>query len=89
MIAILFTMYTHKPNYRKNLCQAKQLITTKSWWDSVDMLACHLVGPIVLRNKQIGTAEMREWLTSDNMWVRRSSILHQLAFSGEILPFVE
>jgi 3-methyladenine DNA glycosylase AlkD len=89
MLAVLISMYTHQAGNRKMFGQAKKLIVTKSWWDSVDMLSCHLVGPIVLRNKQNGTAKMREWLASDNMWVRRSSVLHQLAFSGEILPFVE
>jgi len=56
------------------------LITRNSWWDTVDLLACNAVGPIVMRDRTAGTKAMRDWLKSDDMWVRRSSILHQLKF---------
>jgi 3-methyladenine DNA glycosylase AlkD len=53
-----------------------ELITTKSWWDTVDGLQ-HAVEPFVVRFPEL-VSVMREWLHSDNIWVVRSAILHQL-----------
>jgi 3-methyladenine DNA glycosylase AlkD len=53
-----------------------ELITTKSWWDTVDGLQ-HAVEPFVVRFPEL-LEVMREWLQSDNIWLARSAILHQL-----------
>lgn len=53
-----------------------ELITAKSWWDTVDGLQ-HAVEPFVVRFPEL-KALMREWVLSDNIWVARSAILHQL-----------
>jgi 3-methyladenine DNA glycosylase AlkD len=53
-----------------------ELITTKSWWDTVDGLQ-HAVEPFVVRFPELRHL-MRDWLESENIWVARSAILHQL-----------
>jgi 3-methyladenine DNA glycosylase AlkD len=53
-------------------------ITRKSWWDTVDDLAANVVGPIVERMGQQKT--MDEWAKSDNLWLARTAILHQLRY---------
>jgi 3-methyladenine DNA glycosylase AlkD len=58
---------------------AAVLITAKSWWDTVDELAAHVVGPIVLADRA-QSAVMDEWSTNDNMWLVRAAILHQLGY---------
>ena len=55
----------------------KQLITTKSWWDSVDELAGHPVGSIVGRHTEQRSV-MDAWLVSDNIWLARTAIIHQI-----------
>lgn len=54
-----------------DLPRLKELVGTRSWWDTVDALA-----------KPIGRAAspgvMREWAQDGNLWVRRAAILHQL-----------
>ena len=55
----------------------EQLITTKSWWDTVDDLAGHPVCSIV-RQQPAARAVMDRWLASENMWLTRTAILHQL-----------
>jgi len=55
----------------------RTLITTKSWWDTVDALASSVAGPLVARYPA-GHAVMDEWIASDNLWLARSAILHQL-----------
>jgi 3-methyladenine DNA glycosylase AlkD len=55
------------------------LLVEKSWWDTVDTLAAHVVGPLVLRDPVL-VSTMDEWLAGDNVWLTRTAILHQLAY---------
>ena len=59
----------------------EELITTKSWWDTVDSLAGHAVGPLVAAHPELVT-EMDRWVVSDNLWLTRSALLHQLGYSN-------
>ena len=61
---------------------AQGLITTKSWWDTVDLLAARVVGPLVAATPAL-RAEMDRWLVSDDLWLARSAILHQLKWKAE------
>ncbi len=56
-----------------------ELLVTHSWWDTVDEIAGHLLGGIVERHPD-AVAVMDEWIRSDNLWVARAAILHQLRF---------
>jgi 3-methyladenine DNA glycosylase AlkD len=56
----------------------EELVTTKSWWDTVDGLNSDLIGPLTTKHPELVTL-MREWNASDNRWLVRSSIIHQLA----------
>jgi 3-methyladenine DNA glycosylase AlkD len=60
----------------ERLPDLERLITTKSWWDTVDALATDVVGSLVMAHPTL-VAEMDRWLESDNMWLARSAILHQ------------
>lgn len=55
----------------------KQLITTKSWWDTVDGLDA-LLGHLALETPSV-EALMLEWSQDDNFWLRRVAINHQLS----------
>lgn len=57
----------------------RRLITTKSWWDTVDSLAGRSVGPLVLSSPKLAR-EMDVWIESENFWIARSALLHQLFF---------
>ncbi|WP_251047987.1 DNA alkylation repair protein [Planococcus sp. ISL-109] len=58
----------------------RQLIESKSWWDSADAIAPRIVGPIVMEHRRAGTVMMLDWSQADNIWTNRASILHQLKF---------
>jgi len=58
---------------------ARTLITTESWWDTVDALATRFVGGLVQRHRQL-VNEMDAWSEDDNMWLVRTAILHQLHY---------
>ncbi|MEU8523436.1 DNA alkylation repair protein [Streptomyces sp. NBC_01216] len=58
---------------------ARRLVTTVSWWDTVDHLAAHVVGGLVAADPVLA-AEMDSWVGDDDLWVTRTAILHQLRF---------
>jgi 3-methyladenine DNA glycosylase AlkD len=53
-----------------------RLITTRSWWDTVDELAIHVVGGLV-RAEPALAATMDRWVRSEDRWLARAAILHQ------------
>jgi len=57
----------------------RDLITTKSWWDTVDTLASDTVGPLVRSHPEL-VSTMDGWVLDDDMWVARTAILHQLTY---------
>ncbi len=65
-----------------NLADLERYVTEKSWWDTVDSLAAWSVGPLVLTNREL-VEVMDEWIHSDNMWLARTAILHQLSYKGD------
>lgn len=64
------------------LDHARLLITTKSWWDTVDALATRVVGPLVARTPAL-VAVMDEWIDADDIWMARTAILHQLHYRAD------
>ena len=54
----------------------QRLVTTKSWWDTVDELATHVAGTMVARHPELRTV-MKRWVASENVWLARVAILHQ------------
>jgi 3-methyladenine DNA glycosylase AlkD len=63
------------------LTTTRTLVATKSWWDTVDVLASRVVGPIVAGHPE-AAATMDEWLRDEDMWLARTAILHQLTYAG-------
>ncbi|MFE2431758.1 DNA alkylation repair protein [Streptomyces sp. NPDC059373] len=57
----------------------RHLVTTNSWWDTVDPLAAHVVGPLVAADDGL-VAVMDDWITDDDLWVARTALLHQLRY---------
>jgi 3-methyladenine DNA glycosylase AlkD len=64
------------------LVTARALITTRSWWDTIDPLATRFVGGLVRRHPRL-SAEMDAWSAEENMWLVRTAILHQLHYGAE------
>jgi len=53
------------------------LITTKSWWDTIDNMHS-VIGGLVGRYPELED-HMLTWSVDENMWIRRMSIIHQLS----------
>ena len=54
-----------------------RLITEKSWWDTVDMIAQNGCGPHLHRFPSLRDAAVYRWLSSENIWLNRTAILFQ------------
>jgi 3-methyladenine DNA glycosylase AlkD len=59
------------------------LITTKSWWDTVDGLAGWLVGEILKNYPEQTKPVTARWMDSGNIWLQRSCLLFQLSYKRD------
>lgn len=59
------------------------LITTHSWWDSIDLIASHYFGNYYRQFPIEGAKLIEKWRHSDNIWLNRSCLLCQLKFKKE------
>lgn len=57
----------------------RHLVSTVSWWDTVDALAAHLAGGLVAADRALVT-EMDAWIEDENLWIARTALLHQLTY---------
>jgi 3-methyladenine DNA glycosylase AlkD len=57
----------------------RALITSKPWWDTIDELAAHVVGPLVARYPEL-VATMDAWSDDPDLWLVRTAILHQVRY---------
>lgn len=58
----------------------EKLIVTKSWWDTVDGLASWICGSYFLKFPDKTELITGAWTVSENMWLRRTSLLFQLGY---------
>ncbi|MEO1403486.1 MAG: DNA alkylation repair protein [Cyanobacteria bacterium J06635_1] len=60
----------------------EKLITTKSWWDTVDGLASRKIGTLFSRFPGEVGNYIQHWRHSDNLWLRRTTLLFQLSYKA-------
>lgn len=56
------------------------LITTKSWWDTVDAIASVVVGQMCRNYPELIESHIMSWAKSSNIWLARTAILFQLKY---------
>lgn len=92
LIEVVFSLYHEKERefhyaaidlchqYRKWVSQLnfiEQLITTHSWWDSVDLISSNLLG-FYLSQAPKELEMVDKWIRNKNLWKRRSALIFQL-----------
>lgn len=65
------------------LVRIERLITTNSWWDTVDALAPNVAGFIFQKDHELRMKWVDKWNSSVNMWLNRSAIIHQLKYKQD------
>lgn len=68
----------------EDIPRLRQLIVTKSWWDTIDSLD-KLVGYVALHHPTV-EATLLDWSTDDNIWLRRVAIDHQILRKEQTNP---
>ena len=63
-----------------DLLHLESLITTKSWWDTVDFLATTIIGHILKDRPNLARSKALEYMNSDNMWLQRTALIFQLKY---------
>ncbi|MGG1398852.1 DNA alkylation repair protein [Bacillus salipaludis] len=81
--ALVYLDKLQKKLQKEDLAFLEGLITTKSWWDSVDVLAPKPVGTIAQKFPEVIGETIESWAVHENMWLRRASILFQLKCKQE------
>ena len=61
----------------------EELIVTGAWWDYVDDIASHRVGPILRDYPTPMRRKMLAWSRSGDLWKRRTAIICQLGFKAQ------
>ncbi|MGD0167592.1 MAG: DNA alkylation repair protein [Gaiellaceae bacterium] len=56
----------------------EELIVRGAWWDLVDDIATHRLGPLLVSNPDEMRVTMRAWSRDRSLWKRRSSIICQV-----------
>jgi 3-methyladenine DNA glycosylase AlkD len=73
-----------KGNYKKEDSHLiEKLITTNSWWDSVDTIAKFILGDYLLEYPLETKKVIERFSNSNNMWLNRSAILFQLGYKAK------
>jgi 3-methyladenine DNA glycosylase AlkD len=75
-------LYTYSDQTsQETLLLIEKLVTTKSWWDSVDSFA-GLVGKLVWRFPDWKNT-LDDYSTHENFWLRRIALLYQLSYKDK------
>jgi len=61
----------------------ERLILSKSWWDTVDMLAGKTAGYLFILFPDLQLPRVTEWITHADFWINRSAIIHQLNYKNK------
>ncbi len=62
----------------------EDLITTKSWWDTVDMIASNSVAALLKKFDSLYEKYPIKWIQNKNIWLQRTAIIFQLKYKDEV-----
>lgn len=63
--------------------QFEWVITQKSWWDSIDLIASNAVGTYFRLFPEMRDGVISNWRSSDNFWLNRTCLLFQLKYKND------
>jgi 3-methyladenine DNA glycosylase AlkD len=75
--------YAHQRPEIGDIREIEQMITQKSWWDTVDYIAAWILGRWLHSFPEERERVSNKWLQSGNIWLQRSCILFQLKYKRE------
>lgn len=82
-VALDFLIKRKKKLVETDIDLLEYLIVTKSWWDTVDLIASHLVGTLFMKYPQFVHERGEQWIQSDHLWLQRTMLIFQLRYKEE------
>lgn len=61
----------------------EEMLVNASWWDTVDTISSHCIGPYFQKYPNLKKTYLHKWENSNNMWLKRVCIIHQLTYKQE------
>lgn len=68
---------------RDEIALLEAWITTKSWWDTVDLMAAHGVGSYFKQYPDQIASTCDRWYHSGNLWLQRTVLIFQLGYGPQ------
>jgi 3-methyladenine DNA glycosylase AlkD len=65
---------------KDNVLEMETLILSKSWWDTVDLLASTHIGYLFKKYPDLIDEFTEKWMSSNNIWLQRTCVIHQLKY---------
>lgn len=62
----------------------EHFISTKSWWDTVDLIASNIVGVYFQKFPEKRDEIITKWRHSDDMWLNRTCLIFQLKYKDQV-----
>ncbi|MBU1008604.1 MAG: DNA alkylation repair protein [Bacteroidetes bacterium] len=79
--AAMETLYKIKKQLNgSHISLFSEMITTKSWWDTVDYISPNLLGEVIARFSELKAPTINEFMASNNIWLQRACLLFQLRY---------
>lgn len=69
---------------KKDVELLEHIVTHKSWWDTVDYIAVHLLGNYLKKFPEEQKSCVDRWLDSGNIWLQRCALLFQLKYKDQL-----
>ena len=66
----------------QQLFRLKELVVSKSWWDTVDRLAASIIGTAVKKH-EAQRKEVHAWRNEGHLWLDRTALLFQLKYKED------
>jgi len=81
MVAMeLFERQLRRSYVKEDILLIEKLITTNSWWDSVDFIAKNILGKYLQMYPAEIDKVVKKFSSLDNIWLQRSTIIFQLGY---------
>ena len=74
----------HKEFKVKDIKLFEYMIINKPWWDTIDFLSPKILGKYFKLYPDEIEKNTQKWLASDNIWLKRSTLLFQLKYKDEL-----
>ena len=82
-VAMEYIAKTSKQWTPETLSLFEYMITEKSWWDTVDMVASTFVGKLFQKYPELIKPAIKKWNAQNDFWLHRTSIIFQLKYADK------